>query len=49
LKEKGCKSGIRVISGHDETKNEIKFIQIYSRSRTANEDKDRIKKYFETS
>lgn len=49
LKGKGCKSGIRVIFGHDETTNEIKFIQIYHKSQTANEDKTRIKKYLEAS
>ena len=48
LKGKGCRSGIRVIFSHDETTNEIQFIQIYCKSQMANEDKTRIKKYCES-
>lgn len=49
LKGKGCKSGIRVIFGHDDPTNIIKFIEIYHKSQKANHDKDRIKKYLEAS
>jgi mRNA-degrading endonuclease RelE of RelBE toxin-antitoxin system len=48
LKGKGCRSGIRIIFSHDETTNEVQFIQIYCKSQTDNEDKIRIKKYCES-
>jgi len=45
LKGKGCRSGIRVIFSHDESTEEIRFIQIYSKNHAENEDRVRVKKY----
>lgn len=47
LAGKGHKSGFRIIFAHLENPGEITFIQIYHKDENANEDMDRIKKYFE--
>jgi len=47
LKGKGSRSGIRIIFGHEESDNNITFIQIYHKSDSTNHDPERIKKYFE--
>lgn len=47
LKGKGAKSGIRIIYAYYEDKDMIEFIEIYYKGDKENEDKIRIKKYYE--
>jgi mRNA-degrading endonuclease RelE of RelBE toxin-antitoxin system len=49
LAGKGNKSGFRIIFAYKENPGEIVFIQIYHKDEHANEDRDRIRKYFEIS
>ena len=46
LKGKGAKSGIRVIYAYIPEKDEVYFIEIYSKSDKENEDRLRIKELF---
>jgi hypothetical protein len=47
LKGKGAKSGIRIIYAYFEQEDTIEFIEIYFKGDKENEDKERIKKYFQ--
>ena len=47
LKGKGAKSGIRIIYAYFEQEDTIEFIEIYFKGDRENEDKERIKKYFQ--
>lgn len=46
LKGKGVASGIRIIYAHYEEDDIIEFIEIYYKAQKANENKDRILKYY---
>ncbi|MCD6579997.1 hypothetical protein J7L48_11040 [bacterium] len=46
LKGKGARSGIRIIYAFYEEENKIELIEIYFKQDKANEDKERIKKYY---
>ena len=46
LKRKGGFSGIRIIYAYFEEEDIIEFIEIYYKGQKANEDKDRILKYY---
>ena len=46
LKGKGAASGIRIIYAYHEEEDVIEFIEIYAKSNKANEDKERIIKYY---
>ena len=46
LKGKGAASGIRIIYAYYEEEDIFEFIEIYSKSNKANEDRDRIFKYY---
>lgn len=46
LKGRGAKSGIRIIYAYYENEDIIEFIEIYFKGDKANEDKERIIKYY---
>lgn len=46
LKGKGARSGIRIIYAYYEEEDIIEFIEIYYKAQKANEDRDRIIKYY---
>ena len=46
LKGKGCFSGIRIIYAYYEEEDIIEFIEIYYKGQKANEDRDRILRYY---
>ena len=46
LKNRGSNSGLRVIYAHNETTQEIVFIEIYFKGDQENEDRARLKKSF---
>lgn len=45
LKNRGAKSGIRIIYAYQPNTQTVTFIEIYFKADKANEDKDRIKQY----
>ena len=49
LKNFGCNTGLRIIYFYFRENNEVKFIQIYHKNESVNEDRDRIKKYLNLS
>jgi len=46
LKGKGARSGIRIIYAYYEEEDIIEFIEIYYKAQKANEDRDRILRYY---
>jgi len=47
LRGKGVDSGFRIIYAYEQDKDKITLIQIYHKNQIENEDKERIKRYFE--
>jgi mRNA-degrading endonuclease RelE of RelBE toxin-antitoxin system len=46
FKGKGVQSGFRIIYAYEQCENQVIFIQFYHKNKQANEDRERICKYF---